>query len=973
MSRKLVLLGLLSLILAPGAALSLGLGEIRLGSYLNQPMNAEIALTLASRGELDTLRVELAPAEAFARYGLERGAFLDDLRFQVQSTGATSAVVSVTSSRPITEPFVTFLVEARWSGGRVLREYTVLLDPPTFLPAPEAAPAPPPAVDAPRPAPVERPGEDAAPVMTPAPVVTPAPAPATFEAGADFGPVQRNDTLWAIAQRVRPDAGLTTNQVMVALFRANPGAFDGNINRLRAGAILRVPARAEMAAASSAEATAEVRRQNEAWRGPAAPVERRLELAPPTEAPRPAAPAADPVRDPAAASPQVLEAVEQLRGELAETRRLMEVKDAEIAALQARLAELESEGVPVPPPVTGEPAPAETTAPVAEPVAEPAPEPAPAPEVVTPAPTPAPVAPPPSLLDRVLALLGSMWLWLALAAALIVAAVAVFLRKRRDEGRSIEDELAETGSWAALPETGKPKAAAAGGAAAIVPRARPENPDAILVEEAAPPAARAAPEAAPRPVPMPVPPAPAPEAAPEAGGDEAYRYPFEDTIAGETGINLDQADPLAEADFHMAYGLYDQAAEIIKKAVEREPDRYDLRRKLIDICFVWGNADEFLKQAKALRELGGEGQATDWAKVSIMGRQICPGEPMFAAGTAAAVDVDLAATQGDISGAEDSLSTSGQWLDFDVGESNEPVLDTLGDTSEQPAPGGRRTIDQTAELDLEELGIEFDLGESGEHALKDLGALADEEEFTGTTRLTDPPRFGPAEGAAAGGEDDVLDDQDEDGNTLLMDVSTAPGSDPTREGERLDLSGDDPTLSGIKRIDTDSLVDDTLMGEAPVPDDDDPTLTGLGALPAEGPETDETREAPYSRPDSSPTMESGALDDELDLDLDDLTQAMEFELADQGEQASKDDDATMMAPALEPGERRSFGASSFEEGDTREMAPPEINEIGTKLDLARAYIDMGDAEGARSILGEVVEEGDEAQQEEARQLLESLD
>jgi pilus assembly protein FimV len=971
MSRKLVLLGLLSLILAPGAALSLGLGEIRLGSYLNQPMNADIGLTLGSRAELDTLRVELASADAFARYGLDRPAFLDDLRFQVRSTGATSAVVNVTSSRPITEPFVTFLVEARWSGGRILREYTVLLDPPTFLPAPEAVPAPPPAVDAPRPAPVERPAPEPAPVMTPTPVATPAPAPAAFEAGADFGPVQRNDTLWAIAQRVRPDAGLTTNQVMVALFRANPGAFDGNINRLRAGAILRVPSRADMAAASSVEATAEVRRQNEAWRSPAAPVERRLELAPPTEAPRPAAPAADPVRDPAAASPQLLEAVEQLRGELADTRRLMEVKDAEIAALQARLAELE--GVPVPPPVAAEPAPAEAVPPAPEPAPEPTPSPAP--EVVTPAPAPAPVAPPPSLLDRVFALLGSMWLWLALAGALIVAAVAVFLRKRKDEGRSIEDELAETGNWAALGDTGKSKAAAAGAAAAIVPRVRPDSPDAILVEETSPPAARATPEAALRPVPAPAP-APAPEAEQQSGGEEAYSYPFEDTIAGETGINLDQADPLAEADFHMAYGLYDQAAEIIKKAVVREPDRYDLRRKLIDICFVWGNADEFLKQATALRELGGEGQATDWAKVSIMGRQICPGEPMFAAGAPAAVDVDLAATHGDVAGAADSLSTSGQWLDFDVGESDEPVSDTLGDTSEQPALGGRRSIDQTAELDLEELGIEFDLGESGEHALNDLGALAAEDEFTGTTRLEDPPRFGRSEDSAAGQGDDDLDEQDEVGNTLLMDVSTAPGNDPTREGERLDLSGDDPTLSGITRIDEGSLGDDTQMGEARISGDDDPTLTGLGALPSENDETDRTREAPYAPyapSDSSPTMESGALGDELDLNLDELTQAMEFDLAAQGERASDDDDATMMAPALEPGERRSFGASSFDEGDTREMAPPEINEIGTKLDLARAYIDMGDAEGARSILGEVVEEGDEAQQEEARQLLDSLD
>ena len=337
MSRKLILIGVLSLVLAPGAALSLGLGDIRLNSYLNQPMNAEIALSVASAAELDTLRVELAPAEVFRRYGLERPAYFDELGFQLRRTGATSAVVQVTSPRPIVEPFLTFLVEARWSGGRILREYTVLLDPPVFLPAPEAAPAPPPVVDAPRPAPVARPAPAPSPVTEAAPL--------RRELGEDFGPVRRNDTLWGIAQRVRPDDGVTTNQVMVALFRANPNAFDGNINRLRAGAILRVPAREQMASIATGEANAEVRRQNEAWRG-AAPAQRRLELAPPTDTPRPTAPVSEPVPAPAAPPSEMAEAVDQLRGDLDETRRLVEIRDAEIAALQARLAELEGEPAP---------------------------------------------------------------------------------------------------------------------------------------------------------------------------------------------------------------------------------------------------------------------------------------------------------------------------------------------------------------------------------------------------------------------------------------------------------------------------------------------------------------------------------------------------------------------------------------------------------------------------------------------------
>jgi len=1003
MSRKLILLGVLSLILAPGAALSLGLGDIRLNSYLNQPMDAEITLTVGSPAELNSLEIRLAPTAAYSRHGLDRPAFLDDLRFQVRRTGSSSAVVQVSSTRPIAEPFVTFLVEAAWSGGQMLREYTVLLDPPTFMPASEAAPARPAAVDVPRPAPVTRPA--------PAPAPRAMPAPLDRDYGGQYGPVQRNDTLWGIAQRVRPDTGLSTNQVMVALFRANPGAFDGNINRLRAGAILRVPGRAELAALPGREATAEVRRHNEAWRAAAAPAaERRLELAPPAEAP-PAAPAADPVRGTTATSPAVMEAVNELRGELAETRRLMEVKDAEIAALQARLAELEDEGVPVaelPTAPVERPVPAEEPAEQVpgeegaagadEPPAEAAPAAAPEPETA-PVPVAPPVAPAPTLIDRVTALLGSLWLWLVLAVVLVAAAVVVFLRKRKDDERSIEEDLAETGTWSALDEEAGDKAGAAG--LKIQPRAsRDDDLESILVEEAE----RPAPPKVSGPAPV-----PAPE--PEPRHEDDYQYPFEDTIAGETGINLDQTDPMAEADFHMAYGLYDQAAEIIKKAIEREPDRYDLRRKLIDICFVWGNAEEFLAQAKAVRQLGGEVQAADWAKVSIMGRQICPGEPLFAVGEAPSVDVDFGDDEADLAAMGKDTGSSGEWLDFDVGESDGPT-EALGDTREQPAPGARRPIEQTAELDLEELGIDLDLGESGQHALQDLGDLpedeSDDESHTGTLRLTEPPSFGEAERDETSFETRIgpAGDGDEAGGTLVMDTSGMPqdGDDATQRGQGLELSEDEPTLSGMTGLDEDDVGDPTMVQEAQVHEDaeDMPTLSGLSALDEE--EGDEgTQITRFEASDSSATAEVGTIDEDLDLDLDELTHVLESDLESGKEQdedatqlarsPSSDSDATMMAPGLgvprgedddatmvtPAGETGATGEGyEYEEGDTREMPPvdisaDDINEVGTKLDLARAYIDMGDPEGARSILEEVVEEGDEGQRDEARELLDSLD
>jgi pilus assembly protein FimV len=957
MSRKLYFLGVLWLLLAPGAALSLGLGEIRLNSYLNQPINAEIALNLASPGELDSLQVALAPAEAFRRHGIDRPAYFDDLRFQVQPTGAATAVVRVSSTRPITEPFVTFLVEARWSGGRILREYTVLLDPPVFMPGPDvdAAPAPPPALDAPRPAP--------APIARPAPAPAPAPAaaPPRVGIGADYS-VQRNDTLWAIAQRVRPDESISTNQVMVALFRENPHAFDGNINRLRAGTILRVPSRQQIASVSGGEATAEVRRQTEDWRAAVAvPVERRLELAPPVDTARAPAPR-EPVRDPATAAPELLEAVQELRSELAETRRLMEVKDAEIAALQARLAELESEPVDAPPaPVVEAPVEAEP-----EPVAR-APEPEP--RAVAPPPPPAP-----SFMDRVFGALGNLWLWLVIAIVLIATAIAVFLRKRKDQERSIEDDLAETGTWGALDESGGRVTAAAAAAAVgrkFEPRARrAEQPGAILVEEAESPA----PRMAPAPEGRVAPPDARPETEPRA--DEDYQYPFEDTIAGETGINLDQSDPMAEADFHMAYGLYDQAAEIIKKAVEREPDRYDLRRKLIDICFVWGNAEEFLAQAKAIRQLEDEHAAADWSKIAIMGRQLCPGEAMFE--KAETIDVDL-----DLGEGESAWPAEGQdarpaedWLDFDVGESDES-LQVLGDTREQPVPGlDTVSPEHTAELNLEELGMDLDLGESGEHALQDLAERApelsgdlesgDEDSYTGTLRLP---------GAAGEAEDEIPAPEEEDaGGTQMLDPEKMRrlSEDPTQRGEGWELAEEEPTLSGVGGYEDEQ---DSGEGETRLAPRDSSfeaeTLTGLGDFELEDEESsDRTFIKKIEPSQEAPTTKVGGFDDDEDEDLglEEFTQSLKAKVESEDEDEEDAIESTQMTPSLKP-----EPPAELDFGDTAEMAPTEMDEVGTKLDLARAYIDMGDPDGARSILGEVVEEGNEAQRDEARQLLDTLD
>ena len=147
------------LLIAPLGAWALGLGEIDLRSALNQPLNAEIALISATSDELESLRVELASRETFDRYGIDRPPYLSDLRFIITQNGSGQDIIRVASVQSITEPFVTILVEANWARGRLLREYTVLLDPPVLMPAP--------ATQTPVAAPTTAPARSAARIVSP--------------------------------------------------------------------------------------------------------------------------------------------------------------------------------------------------------------------------------------------------------------------------------------------------------------------------------------------------------------------------------------------------------------------------------------------------------------------------------------------------------------------------------------------------------------------------------------------------------------------------------------------------------------------------------------------------------------------------------------------------------------------------------------------------------------------------------------
>ena len=269
MFRKTALVMALTGALTAGNAVALGLGDIDLKSSLNQPFNAEVELLSATEDELHELKVALGSRQAFDSAGIDRSAFLTKLKFTVTQNNTRTPVIRITSREPVTEPFLDFLLEIAWSKGKLLREFTVLVDPPVTMPAaPVTLQAP--AVRPVTPV-VQTPSQPVAPPQNVAAApdrrVQNTALPPLSKAQGEYGPTQRNDTLWTIAERVRPDTDVSMHQTMMGLLRANPEAFvNNNINNLKTGYVLRVPDRDELTSISSAEARQQASEQYNAWR-----------------------------------------------------------------------------------------------------------------------------------------------------------------------------------------------------------------------------------------------------------------------------------------------------------------------------------------------------------------------------------------------------------------------------------------------------------------------------------------------------------------------------------------------------------------------------------------------------------------------------------------------------------------------------------------------------------------------------------
>lgn len=1137
MSRRFTRLSLLFVLMLTSEVWAIGLGDIDLKSALNEPLRAEIVLLSANPDELSDLTVTLASAETFARYGIDRPFFLQGIEFNVVSAGAAGSVVQIRSRSPITEPFLTFLVEATWSSGRLLREYTVLLDPPTYA-APTSRQAP--AVAAPRrstpsdsgqiqrqpaPPPVQRQSRPAAQPTQPARTADsgvtdssgtdsvyespPAPKPQPPVDDSPYGTsdggdltVQRGDTLWGLTARNRPDGRLTMNQTMLAIFQANPDAFGGNINVLRAGARLRIPSADEVFQINRGDALSEVQRQHKDWGGgtrytatvPQQTTRPSLTLVPPDE---------DPVGgdyDDSASTYEPLSREDEITGRIAELdaadvpdqRSLIEIRDNELAALRQELADIRGEIYAPPVADTADDYLLDDTlvddqgvddTGIDDIIADDADATLAADEpaddaidtVVTTVPSDV-VSTSSSgsdkgFVDLILGYVLSIWGGIAAAVVAVIGLLIWFMK--RDSGDDVEDIERP---WEALDSDDM----AASTLSVTSTMQAPSPEDAIVVVEQ---------DSGVHPIIADTVAAPAADVAAGEGEASGAFGSLEDTFSSETAINLDQTDPIAEADFHMAYGLYDQAADLINGALETDPSDKTLMSKLCEIYFVWGNRDSFVDAATRLKTAAGDGANADWDKIVIMGQQIAADHDLFAgAGVAGATkEVDLSFDDaGDDAGALDmdfgaEDSGAADIIDLGVGDEatqegvdfnlDEPAAaaDDADDavdfdlevtaqtptiestmteaTAEMPAAtvetptiedqfagfgegtselpsldedslaeaisASGQDADATAEINLDELDLGIDnltetevasldeIDVSGQNEeLSDTGineALTDldfnDADVTGKNPAIDPGATGIQQGLdpdATGLVEGLdLSDLESSGMHLAADetgqnpmITAEPEQDPDSidvgiDDSLLDATGLTQVLSEDMAVDTgvdlasDATIDsppeevETLL--APLDDDDDNfDFAKTEALPPD---------AFTSNMELDSTAETPAIaGTDVDLDLDDLTAALQVsEIGDTIAQPR--DDATVEQP-------RPTISEETAEVPTMALAPEDMSsdlqeartmtEVGTKLDLARAYVDMGDPAGARSILEEVLDEGDGPQKQQAQQLLDSL-
>ena len=630
---------LLALSLGLGAqdAAALALGRLSVQSGLGEPLRAEIDIPEINAAEADSLRATLASPEAYRASGLEYHPALNGVRMSLQKRPDGRSYLRVTSDRPVNDPFLDLVLEANWASGRTVRDYTLLLDPPSQRPAaaaPSVAAAP--VVTAPvvpaapvRPQAITRPA--AAPVAPAAPrPPAQAAAPAVRTAPSDKSlTVQRGQTASKIAGDYKP-ANVSLDQMLLALLRANPNAFvNGNINRLRAGAVLTVPDQNEIAAVPAGTAKQQLTAQSKDfndYRNKLAGVAPGVQVAgadrsasgqvqTQVEDKKPAAAASDKLtlsknatvqggtEDKIAQDARAKDAstrIAELSKNINELNRIgaasggaaspagaaasAAAAGAGVTVTVAPAPAAPASAAPATPATPAAPAASAASAPAAAPAATvpaaeasaPAAAPAPVAAAPAPMPAPAPAAPveEPSFLDSLLDNKPMLGLLGALAVAL--AGLGIYARSRRTKQNAgvdssfLESRLQPDSFFGA---SGGQRVDTSGNSST---------------------------------------------------GNASLNYTHSQLDAGG------DVDPVAEADVYLAYGRDLQAEEILKEALRNNPSRFAIHAKLAEIYAKRQDLPALQGLGKELKRLSG-GEGPEWDRVAQLGRSLDPANAMYQA------------------------------------------------------------------------------------------------------------------------------------------------------------------------------------------------------------------------------------------------------------------------------------------------------------------------------------------------------
>ncbi|MBK5012508.1 FimV family protein [Pseudomonas sp. S60] len=844
--RKLVLAMAAASALSSGMANALGLGELTLKSAQNQPLDAEIELLDVRDLTAAEVAPSLAPAEDFTKAGVPFASGLQDLTFTPVINPNGKSVLRVTSSQPMPGPVVKFLVQVMWPQGRLLRDYSVMLDQ------------------------AKAQGGQAAPGNV---------APAVTAAGSYT--TQRRDTLWQIA--ARNAQGGSIQQTMIAIQALNPDAFIGNnINQLKVGQVLRLPDSQQVQSIPQGEANREVAEQYAAWREGRRLGPRARQLDATRRGTAGAAPAAiaqgDNLRlvspggqagagqakalnDKLAVAQESLDTsrrdneelhsrMTDLQSQLDKLQRLIELKNDQ-------LARLEAQGAATPAPDAAAPAqPAVDAAAPVQPVADAASTaavtqpPVAVQPVIEPAPAAADTAPQaaqadaPAAPDALEQVLGNRWLlWLIAGSTLLVLALLLWLLARR---RKAQQEAEKHLRMARALEEEQ----IAGFA-----------PDVGSLEgvEVSPPTVTLS---------------PAVVAASAAAATAAEKAVAPEPVADPYAAVLVQVEEC------LAEGRLNRATELLEPAIAAAPGRDDLRLKLMEVYARQGDQSAFVEQEHKL-----PANATNTAEVARLKERYPTMIALAAAGLGAAA---LAAKM-------DEQYVQGL-LDEQPAPAEAPV-------AQPQAPDEVPTLEAS---ESEALDSSFDLSLDEQQA----GADDDFEAMLAQAK---------AEAAAQPAAD--LPDFD-----LDIDAPGAPagpGDTPVDVAAELEAFDNAPAFDPVSEFDLPSDFDLSLS----LQDDDSPAANSFAS----------------------------ELDD-VNAELDKLSQSLE-------------------SPSLEPHFTAEDAAANPEPEPVDDLDFDFFSgadEVATKLDLARAYIDMGDHQGARDILDEVVKDGDQRQREEAEDMLSRL-